>query len=394
MASPEVLQQIETYLGALPTASPQEVTQLRAEIIRMADAAEAGDAAAAERLLRVTGLVVRPLAQPAVSERLALPEAPVGEQAPFTPLGPLRAPEPTGALPPVVEGTNVRYERLPNSNTYEMLRPREDILGEPIPGEWEATGTLRTAEQLGLTGAEEGGFAGNDLRNLEIARERAQQEADQLMVQGRLRESSAAAARVQEIEQRMDALLLGGQAGGLTPTGGLRNLEFLRQQGLITDEQFREMALAELAGGGGGLTEFQSGQLDISRQRLGLERERVGLTRDEAAIAAARGGNPLALLGLTTGATPQEALRLIPPAPSQVTIQRGGPLAPPSLSGQLRLPGAQAQSRETPTETAARRERTAVQFGLPDVEQEFFEGRIRRSMGPRLRGATAGGTIR
>jgi len=124
-------------------------------------------------------------------------------------------------------------------------------------------------------------------------------------------------------------------------------------------------------------------QFDLS---FGLRQQEFGLSKQQAAFGAARAGNPLAYFGLTTGKTPQEALTEVPLAPYQSQIRMGGPTGRMFVSGPgnetapegFRLPGVQTQGQMTPLQNAANLERNAVEFGVPEVEQEYLQNRVRR----------------
>lgn len=152
--------------------------------------------------------------------------------------------------------------------------------------------------------------------------------------------------------------------------------------------------------GGGGLSAYQSAQLEMDRERLKLQR----LT---AAIQAARTGEPLTYLSLIRGGVVpgyQGLPRVVPEAggepllgggdvsgggapplpPALATIQSGAPLGQPTLpQGTLRPPGVQAQSRLTPYERASMLE--AVEFqGVPSMDYEGYLERLRRGVGAGL----------
>lgn len=185
--------------------------------------------------------------------------------------------------------------------------------------------------------------------------------------------------------QRKRFLGTSGTAG--FASSGLRDAQYALSQGLITPEQYNQILQSEFFGGGtGGITAYQQAQLDLDRERLGLQRDQFGLQKQQAAIGASRAGNPLAYFGLTTGATPQEALNAVPLAPFQSQLRMGGPIGRPFISGPgnetapegYRVPGVQAQARMTPLQTAMNQERNAVEFGVPDIEQQAMEDRVRK----------------
>lgn len=381
MASPENEVKIDLWIQEFAEGSAADLAAVRAQLIMWADRAEQGDQQAQRSLLGLHGGGIT--ITPALTAPTLGGQAPTIAQEDFGDPGfqGLRAP-PGGADPrdpfrrftdwafgwlsgsdeePPQLPAQVRTIPIEGTNMVWPVNAEGEVIGSPIdPSRGVQGGSvgieaerLRRAHDLGFIsdadyrealtelalgatgGADE--FADKELRDLTLAAERAEAAGNPEL---------AAQYRV-----RIQQLLLG--------TGGT----------------------------GGGITEFQSGQLEVQRGQLQLSRE-------QSAIAAARAGNPLAYLGLTTGATPQEALSLIAPAPSQVTIQRGDPLGRPRLTGGgLRLPGVQALARETPMEAQARRERQAVEFGLSPEQSMAFSEQRKRLAGPRLPTPTFGGSI-
>lgn len=388
MASPENEVKIDRWIQGNVEGSAADLAAVRAQLITWATNAERGDQQAQQRLagLEGGGIVVTPssgLTAPVFTDGAPEPEAPDDGFGGLFPairdffMGPPQPPAPQPTAVPT----------LPISGTDRVwaVGPGGELIGSPIAGAEDGAGQ-------GLS------FPEGDPRTLQIAIRQARQRADQLDAAGDWRRADEEREFASSLQRNLESMLQNLGAGEVGGDGfvdkTLRDLQFAAQRAeaagnpeLAAQYRSRMQQLLLGTGTGGGMTAFQSGQLDISRQRLGLDRE-------QAAIQAARAGNPLAYLGLTTQATPQEALSLIAPAPSQVTIQRGDPLGRPALSGALRLPGVQAQSRETPLERAARQERQGVEFGLQPEESAFFEERLRRGAGPRLPRAGFGGSIR
>lgn len=196
-------------------------------------------------------------------------------------------------------------------------------------------------------------------------------------------------AAADQAKARLDAALAAGTISQEEYNSAVKNLA------LYGSPYFRDPNV---------ITPYQQAQLDLDRQRFGLQQEQFGLQKQQAAIGASRAGNPLAYFGLTTGATPQEALNQVPLAPFQSQIRMGGPVGRPYISGPgnetapegYRAPGVQAQARMTPLQTAMNQERNAVEFGVPEVEQQAMEDKVRKGFFGYggLRGLSFGGTAR
>ncbi len=379
MASPENEVTIDLWIRNNVEGSAADVAAVRAQLMMWADRAEQGDRQAQRSLsgLHGGGITITPPAPALAAPRLGGQEPTIAPEDFGDPgFQGLRAPTGAGGPQPGVPqqgpmpGTFTVLDPTSGTGFIYRNQPVLDDFGDPT-GETEAV----VVHRFNLDDVAAG--------------------VDPLAKQFPRWAAALGAGHVSpgELGAGIRGELGLGAEGGEFSDRLLRDLTFAAQRAeeagnpeLAAQYRARIQQVLLGTGGGGGLTEFQSGQLDIQRGQLQLSRE-------QSAITAARAGNPLAFLGLTTGKTPQEALSLVPPAPSQVTIQRGDPLGRARLSGGLRLPGVQALARETPTEAAARRERQAVEFGLsPEESMAFAEERKRRA-GPRLRAPTFGGSI-
>ncbi len=123
----------------------------------------------------------------------------------------------------------------------------------------------------------------------------------------------------------------------------MQDLQYAHDQGLLSDSQYAQALTAKLMGTGGGLSPYESGQLDIANRRLGLDTQQFGLSRLQGMIDAAKTGNPLSYLSLIRGAPPgatdqiyQGLDRVVPalPMPAELGgVSTPGPLWPQAGGG-------------------------------------------------------------